>query len=83
MTGFVEAAMPIYEFRCGSCGKEFETLVRSSKEEKPCCPSCGASAIRKMSVFAAQTNASSGSNEPQPGMCGCGKRMGSCGMGQG
>jgi putative FmdB family regulatory protein len=32
--------MPVYEFRCRSCGEQFEELVRSS--ENPSCPACGA-----------------------------------------
>ncbi len=30
--------MPLFDFRCTSCGNEFEALVRPS--EKPQCPSC-------------------------------------------
>lgn len=34
--------MPIYEYQCNRCGKEFEQLVFSSdREEKFVCPSCG------------------------------------------
>ncbi|MGC8560096.1 MAG: FmdB family zinc ribbon protein [Phycisphaerae bacterium] len=75
--------MPIYEFRCGSCAKEFEVLIRSSKDPSPPCPTCGGPATRKISVFSAQTGATSGGPAPMPGMCGCGKRMGSCSMDQG
>lgn len=31
--------MPIYEYRCLSCGHEFEELVRLG--ETPPCPACG------------------------------------------
>ncbi|OGV34947.1 MAG: hypothetical protein A2020_13275 [Lentisphaerae bacterium GWF2_45_14] len=45
--------MPIYEYRCGKCGGEFETLVKSSSEKAPC-PNCGsAKTEKKLSVFAA------------------------------
>ena len=30
--------MPIYEYRCGKCGEEFEKLVMSGDEVK--CPAC-------------------------------------------
>jgi putative FmdB family regulatory protein len=32
--------MPIYEYRCGTCEKEVEVLVRSSAKS-PVCPTCG------------------------------------------
>lgn len=34
-----DSRVPIYDFRCGACGHEFEELVRS--EEPPACPRCG------------------------------------------
>lgn len=34
--------MPIYEFRCGDCGKVYEKLVRERDEELEIkCPECG------------------------------------------
>jgi len=30
--------MPIYEYRCGGCGHEFEQLIRTG--DTPACPSC-------------------------------------------
>ncbi len=42
--------MPIYEYRCRSCGKDFELLVFG--KEEPQCPECGAKdPERKMSSF--------------------------------
>lgn len=38
--------MPIYDFRCDSCGTEFEELVRAT--ETPPCPSCGAADPRRL-----------------------------------
>jgi putative FmdB family regulatory protein len=32
--------MPLYDFRCGNCGEQFEELVSAS--ELPPCPACGA-----------------------------------------
>jgi putative FmdB family regulatory protein len=45
--------MPIFEFRCHQCGKEFERIVFSSGEANVTCPQCGSeSTERIMSVFA-------------------------------
>ena len=42
--------MPIYEFTCGKCGKDFEMLV--FKNDEPVCPACGSKdPVRKMSSF--------------------------------
>ncbi len=44
--------MPIYEYECTSCGKQFERLVLGSDEEITC-PNCGAGSPKKlMSGFA-------------------------------
>ena len=37
--------MPIYEYRCASCGAEFEALVRKSKA--PACSTCGSTALER------------------------------------
>jgi len=43
--------MPIYGYACKSCGREFETLVRSS--DTPACPSCGGEKLdQKLSLIA-------------------------------
>jgi putative FmdB family regulatory protein len=59
--------MPIYEYACRACGHEFETLVR--RAETPSCARCASAELeKKLSLFAAQTNA-----EPQAAPCGtCG-----------
>ena len=38
--------MPIHDFLCGSCGLEFEELVRPG--QLPECPRCGAPEPRKL-----------------------------------
>jgi len=44
--------MPVYEYQCKKCGKEFEKLVMG--EKKPVCPECGSKSLsKKFSVFAA------------------------------
>lgn len=46
--------MPIHEYRCSTCGHEFEELIR--REGQPvACPGCGGSALeRKLSAFSAR-----------------------------
>ena len=47
--------MPLFEYACKECDKEFELLVRGS--ETPECPSCHSTELqRRLSVFAAHTN---------------------------
>lgn len=42
--------MPIYEYKCTSCGMDFEKLVFGSKT--PECPECGSAEVKKkLSVF--------------------------------
>ncbi len=38
--------MPIYEYACSACGKEFEKLVRQSSPA-PACPDCHSSDLHK------------------------------------
>jgi putative FmdB family regulatory protein len=75
--------MPLYEYACKSCAKEFELLVRS--DEPPACPACQGTALeRRLSVFAAHTQ---GGGTPMraesPSACGrCGdpRGPGACSM---
>ena len=39
--------MPIYEFCCHSCGREFETLVMGSNEKVEC-PQCQSKDVKRM-----------------------------------
>ena len=67
--------MPLFEYQCQSCSKEFELLVRGS--ETPECPSCRSTALQKrLSVFAAHANGES-RKMSAPGPCGaCGDPRG-------
>jgi putative FmdB family regulatory protein len=49
-----EEPMPLYEFICLDCGKEFETLVlKKSEAEKVKCPACSGKRLEeKFSSFA-------------------------------
>jgi putative FmdB family regulatory protein len=44
--------MPIYEYACASCGRTFEKIQRIPEEGFPC-PSCGAQAVRTVSLTSA------------------------------
>ncbi len=44
--------MPVFEYRCRSCGAEFERLVLGRPPERVPCPSCGAPETeRRWSTF--------------------------------
>ncbi len=41
--------MPIYEYRCGSCGRRVSAFVRSvSSSFSPVCTSCGSSELKRL-----------------------------------
>jgi putative FmdB family regulatory protein len=58
--------MPIYEYACTSCEKQFEELiVRRSDEANVKCPACGGRQVaRQMSRPAATRAAPSGGGAP-------------------
>jgi putative FmdB family regulatory protein len=65
--------VPIYEYRCLACRREFEELVSFSTADAPqACPSCGESSERKMSSFAMRVSGGAG------GSSGSGKSCGGC-----
>jgi putative FmdB family regulatory protein len=73
--------MPIFEYACGKCGHEFETLVRAGSV--PDCPSCSSTQLeKKLSVFAtAGTAADAPSQAPGPcGSCGHPDGPGACAL---
>lgn len=71
--------MPIYEYACTSCGKEFEKLVRQSSPA-PECPDCHSVDLRKkLSTFAAGHSAAGASELPAAcGTCGHPDGPGAC-----
>ena len=45
--------MPIYEYMCAGCGKNFEVLL-ASRTAKAACPHCGSRKLKRLfSTFAA------------------------------
>ncbi len=64
--------MPIFEYTCHDCGKDFEELV-SSADEAVRCPSCHSAHIaRRLSVFAASASSRSAGPACSSGGCGSG-----------
>jgi putative FmdB family regulatory protein len=75
--------MPIFEFHCEACDRDFEELVSSSGSARAVqCPQCGErKAMRKISVFAAQAGGQPARSSAPAGGCGrCGDPSGPCGM---
>jgi putative FmdB family regulatory protein len=74
--------MPLFEYACKECDKEFEALVRGG--DTPECPSCHSKELqRRLSVFAAHTNGGGGVSATPMGACGsCGdpRGPGACSM---
>jgi putative FmdB family regulatory protein len=72
--------MPIFEYACKDCDRQFEVLVRA--QETPECPAChGHELERRLSTFAARTTGASSVGMPSIGGCGaCGdpRGPGSC-----
>ncbi|MFI5179095.1 MAG: zinc ribbon domain-containing protein [Vicinamibacterales bacterium] len=45
--------MPLYDYRCRGCGREFEALVRAADPTPPECPACrGRDLEQLLSTFA-------------------------------
>ena len=40
--------MPLFDFRCPSCGHVFETLVRAQDPAPAACPSCGKAGLERL-----------------------------------
>ena len=58
--------MPLYEYHCEACGREFEKLVSmGGRNQQVNCPSCGSSLTRRaISVFAAHCASTAGDHVP-------------------
>ncbi len=71
--------MPIYEFVCSDCHKEFEVLVRDQHPVQ--CETCGGAHVtRLLSVPAAPSKGSAGGPCEMPQLSPCGR--GGCGLPQ-
>ena len=75
--------MPIYEYKCGGCGHQFEHLTRAGVT--PACPKCqGQDLEKQLSVFAVNAGgspSSAGIPADSPcASCGIPGGPGACGM---
>ena len=63
--------MPIYEYRCRACSKDFEKYVHSAATAVAC-PTCASGNVtRKLSVFGLRSESPVASTVPSGGGC-CG-----------
>lgn len=60
--------MPIFEYQCAACGKEFEKLVRNAAAV-PDCPACSSTDLRKKLSAFATISVASGSQSEFPAAC--------------
>ncbi len=74
--------MPLYEFRCGQCGADFEELVPSGTQAWPC-PKCGSREVRRLASAAAfSVGGRMATTAKSDGCSSCSSRnCGSCGSG--
>lgn len=72
--------MPIYEYKCQACDRDFEHFAKSIQSREPVlCPHCKSKKVQKqLSVFAAHQNSGGGSAPAGP--CGNCCEAGSCAM---
>jgi putative FmdB family regulatory protein len=63
--------MPMYEYRCGGCGREFERYV-ATPTAGVTCPACASANVkRKLSLFAFKAEGAVSTAMPSGGSC-CG-----------
>ncbi|HRR25570.1 MAG TPA: zinc ribbon domain-containing protein [Acidobacteriota bacterium] len=64
--------MPIFEYRCRSCGDQFERIVRTP-DEGVICPDCGSGDVDKLfSSFAVRSASAVRAGSDQSPCCQCG-----------
>jgi putative FmdB family regulatory protein len=69
--------MPIFEYACRDCGKEFEAFVTQSRT--PVCPSCESENLAKMLSRPGMVGVGAGRPEPSfPAGGGCGAGGAGC-----
>ncbi|MBU0682364.1 MAG: zinc ribbon domain-containing protein [Proteobacteria bacterium] len=69
--------MPIYEFKCNACNKNFETLLTSSTQiAEVTCPQCQSKNIKKTISASSYRLNSSSSSIPAGALSGCSSKGG-------
>lgn len=66
--------MPIYDFKCTSCGHKFERFTSISQRDAVVCPQCGGKVTR---VFEGKWSMGIKSGQSSGG-CGCGGNCAGC-----
>ncbi|MGB7060802.1 MAG: zinc ribbon domain-containing protein [Candidatus Zixiibacteriota bacterium] len=62
--------MPIYEYRCNSCGKAVEILQKSHTQKEPLvCPDCGSTEMQRL-ISSPDSIVVGGSSRPGTTCCG-------------
>ncbi|MGD9854227.1 MAG: zinc ribbon domain-containing protein [Planctomycetaceae bacterium] len=59
--------MPLFEYRCRKCGRQFEQLVR--RGETASCPNCAHTQVEKLMSAAATRSSSVGGSLPLASAC--------------
>ncbi len=68
--------MPIYEFHCEDCGKDFESLILiASAVEGLTCKHCGSTNIKKL-ISTTSHQPTHGTSIPAGALSGCSSRSG-------
>ncbi|PLX50602.1 MAG: zinc ribbon domain-containing protein [Desulfobulbaceae bacterium] len=69
--------MPIYEFKCNDCHKQFETILTSTaKVSEVSCPECHSKNIRKTISASSYRLAGRSSAIPAGALSGCSSKSG-------
>jgi putative FmdB family regulatory protein len=77
--GYTEP-MPLYEYRCSECGRQFEVLMREGVT--PVCPACHGERVEKqLSAFAVGAASPKASPMPSGGPCAGCQNPSACGYG--
>src|SRR5919198_1702579 len=71
--------VPIYEYRCSTCGTQFERLQNVAGAVQPGCPQCGSDHVAKLISMIGGPGSSPGAPRSSGGGCGCG---GACACGR-